>query len=427
MIQLTSMQSGALPLGSAMQRYRAAMLALARGATVATAAALPFSTAATNLFMLLALIAWLLSGEWRATLGAIAAEPAAWIGCVLCAALLAGVLWSLVPPGRALQAVLKYREFLLFGIVMFLCRDALWRWRVLRTFLASALLLLVVSYLIAFGLIRPSGNAAMARDNAVFYKNHITHGFIMSLLAYAASLWALRSHGWRHTLGWSIAVLAAANVWLAVQGRTGYLMLAVLLLWLAASQWSRRGLVAGLIGLGALVAASLQWAPNFQQRTGKALDEASDYLRAPSSRHEASETPTGLRLHFWRRSLDALAQRPLLGAGTGGWGEAFYQATAGDSPALHNREHEHPHSEYLHLAVQLGPAGLILLLALFVAAFLRAGRLPPEEAMLARGCVLAFVVGCVFNDFIWDMTEGHIWAVVVGALFGASRSDEAAA
>jgi O-antigen ligase len=83
----------------------------------------------------------------------------------------------------------------------------------------------------------------------------------------------------------------------------------------------------------------------------------------------------------------------------------------------------HPHNEYLHLAVQLGPAGLVLLLALFAAAFRAAGRLPANEARLAEGVVLAFAVGCLFNDLIWDMTEGHIWAVVGGALFGASRMD----
>jgi len=290
--------------------------------------------------------------------------------------------------------------------------------------MGSAVALLAVSYLISFGLISPRGNAGMARDNAIFLKNHITHGFIMSLLAFAACLWALRQQGWRRTLGWSIALLAAANVWLAIQGRTGYVVLAVLLLWLASSQWSRRGLAAGVLALAALVAASTLWAPNFQQRTGKALAEASDYLRAPPSRHEASETPTGLRLHFWRRSLDALALRPLLGAGTGGWSQAFYQVTEGDSPALHNRAHAHPHNEYLNLAVQLGPAGFALLLALFVAAFRAAGRLPADEARLAQGLVLAFAVGCLFNDLIWDFTEGHIWAVVGGALFGAAPTDE---
>lgn len=403
------------------------MLALARGATVATAAALPFSTAVTSACMLLALLAWLLAGAWRATLRAIAAQPAAWLGCALCAALLAGVLWSLAPPAAALAALSKYRELFLFGIVMFLCRDARWRWRVLWGFFGSCLALLAVSYLISLGLISPRGNPAMARDDAIFLKSHITHGFIMSLLAYAACLWALRTQGWRRMLGGSIALLAAANVWLAVQGRTGYVVLAVLLLWLAASRWSMRGLATGVLGLAALFAATYQWAPSFQQRTAKAYAEAADYLRAPPSRHEVSETPTGLRLHFWRRSLDVLAQRPLLGAGTGGWSEAFYQATAGDSPALHNRGHTHPHNEYLNLAVQLGPAGLVLVLALFIAAFRAAGRLPAHEAQLARGIVLAFAVGCLFNDLLWDTTEGHIWAVVGGALFGAWRTSGDAA
>ena len=62
-----------------------------------------------------------------------------------------------------------------------------------------------------------------------------------------------------------------------------------------------------------------------------------------------------------------------------------------------------------------------LFAALMGASYLRARALPAEEALLARGIVVAFAVGCLFNDFLLDSTEGHIWAVAAGALFGASR------
>lgn len=397
-------------------RYAGWMLNVARASTVATAASLPFSTAATNVFMVFAFLFWALSGRWRDTVRAIAAEPAAWWGCLLTMLLWLGVTWSQVSVGDAAGAIEKYRELALFGIVMALFTDRAWRGRALAAFFFATLALLLISYGIRFGWIHyvdPRG--AGARDNAVFLRNPITHGFIMSVLAYGSAVAALRAAGWRRWGFALVAVAAAANVWLGVQGRTGYVVLAVLLLWLAASRWSVRGLAVAVVGLAVLIGAIYAGVPSFQARVDKAFHEAAEY------RAVQKDTSIGLRLHFWRRSLQWLSAHPALGAGTGAWGEAFYEATANDPPFFHSRTHQHPHNEYVNLSVQLGPAGFVLLAGLFLVAFRRAGELPPEEARLAQGLVIAMAVGCLFNDLIWDMTEGHMWAVLGGVLFGASR------
>jgi len=404
--------------------YRDRTLDAARACMLVTAASLPFSTAATNVFTALALFFWAISGQWRATLRAIAAEPAAWMGCVLLAALCAGIAWSRAPLVDALGAVAKYRELVLFGITMFLFTDARWRMRLLWVFLASALALLIASYAIQWGLFQHSDSRGFSsRQNAVLMKNHITHGFIMSLLAGGAIIVAQRATGWQRWALGLVAALAAANVWFAVQGRTGYVVMGAVLLWLAYARWSIRGLAAATAGLALLLAVAWQWAPAFQMRVGQAMVEAQD-LEAQDygAQHAPGEMAIRIRLHYWKRSLEWLAQRPVLGAGTGAWGEAFYEATVDDPPFMHDRAHQHPHNEYVLLAVQLGPMGALLFIALLTTAFRRARQLPPIEAELARGLVIAFATGCLFNDFLWDMTEGHIWAVLGGALFGASRA-----
>jgi len=389
----------------------------ARACMLVTAASLPFSTAATNVFTALALLFWVLSGQWRATLRAIAAEPAASMGCALLAALCAGIAWSRAPLADALGAISKYRELALFGITMFLFADARWRLRLLWVFFAAALALLVASYAILLGMYQHSDSRGFSnRQNAVLLKNHITHGFIMSLLAGGAIVVALRTSGWRRWAMVTVAALAAVNAWFAVQGRTGYVVMAILLLWLAYARWSLRGLVASAIGLALLLAAAWQWAPAFQRRVDQAVLEARDY----QVQYAPGQTSIGTRLHFAKRSLESLVQRPVLGAGTGAWGEAFYEATVNDPPFLHDRANQHPHNEYLMLAVQLGSLGLLLFIALLATVFRRAARLPQLEAELARAFVVAFATGCLFGDFLWDMTEGHLWAVLGGALFGAA-------
>ena len=402
--------------------YAQRMLDAARVCLLVTAAALPLSTAATNTFAVLAFLFWALSGQWRETLRAIQARPVAWLGLALLAALFAGVTWSRVPPAEAFGAILKYRELALFGIVVFLFADERWRRRLFWFFFASALVLLCLSFAVQLGIFAYVDKRGFSSEqNAVLLKNHITHGFIMSLLAYGSAVVALRSAGWQRWALGVVAVLAAVNVWFAVQGRTGYVVMAVLLMLLAYSRWSVKGLLGAAVGLALLLGSAYQWAPAFQKRISEAVNEARDYR----NQTHPGETSIGLRFHFWKRSAQWMAKHPLLGAGTGGWTEAFYEATEGDGPLMHNRDHKHPHNEYVNLAVQLGPLGLALFVAMLIAAFRRAAQLPGAHAALARGFVLAFAVGSLFSDFMLDSTEGHMWAVLGGALFGAAPRQEA--
>ena len=395
--------------------YAQCMLDAARACLLVTAASLPLSTAVTNAFGVLAFLCWALSGEWRPALRAIAAEPAAWLGFALLAALLAGVAWSRVPAAQALGTVLKYRELALFGIAMFLLSDARWRARVLWAFFAGALVLLVLSYAISLGLVRFTDKHGLSSaQGAVLLKSSITHGFIMSLVAYGAAVVALRSTGWRRWALGVVALLAASNVWFAVQGRTGYVVMAVLVLWLAVSQRSVKVAAVALLCLAITLAGAYRWAPAFQARIDQTAAEAIE-------NRTDRETSIPLRLHYLKRSVELIKKDPFRGTGTGAWGEGFYEATANDPPFFHDRSHQHPHNEFLNLGVQLGIGGVALLVALFGVAFWRAGALPEKEALLARGFVLAFAVGCLFNDFLLDSTEGHMWAVLGGALFGASQ------
>ncbi|HEX6266552.1 MAG TPA: O-antigen ligase family protein [Burkholderiales bacterium] len=388
------------------------MLDAARVAVLLTAASLPFSTAGTNIFMLSAVLFWALAAQWRSTAQAIAAEPAAWLGWALFAALVLGTSWSHAPAGDALDTALKYRELALFGIVMFLFADARWRLRLLWVLFGAALALLAGSYAVHFGLIDIEPQRKLSQG-AVLLKSSITHSLIMSLLACGAAIMSFQLRGWHRWAMLLVAVLAAANVLIAIQGRTGYLVLAALLLWLALRRWSVNGIVAASLALGIATAAAYQLAPTFQARIDKTGAEARRWGGDPTN------NSLGQRLHYWKRSAELAARHGLVGVGTGGWREAFYAATANDHPFFHDRAHKHPHNEYLFITVQLGIGGLVMFVALFVVAFWRAGLRPEPEGTLARAVVIAFAIGCLVNDFLFDSTEGHVWAVLGGALFGA--------
>jgi hypothetical protein len=61
--------------------------------------------------------------------------------------------------------------------------------------------------------------------------------------------------------------------------------------------------------------------------------------------------------------------------------------------------------------VQSGLVGLALLLCLFVRQFILAPRLEnPPETHLARDLDTTMVVGCLFDSFLLDHTEGLFYA-----------------
>jgi O-antigen ligase len=390
--------------------YARRLLDAARAGILVAAAAIPFSTALMNIAVAAALACWALSGQWRATAKAIAAEPAAWLGWLLLAALWASVGWSIVPAGQAAGVANKYRELALFGIVLFLFADARWRLRLLWVLFGTGVALLVASFAVQLDLL-----PAAREESAVVKKSSITHSFMMSILAYGAAVAALRLRGrWRIAMA-LIALLAALNVLMSVQGRTGYVVLAVLLAWLAVMRWSWKG-IAAAVAAGA-IAVSLAWqiSPAFRGTIVDTKKEAAQIDDDPTGNSIAK------RLHWWKRSAQVALEHPLAGVGAGGWQKAFIGSAANDHRVYRiPRRNTHPHSEYAHLAVQLGVGGAALLVALFAAALARAARLGGLEAPLAQGVVIAFIVGCALNDFLLDATEGHLWAILGGGLFGAT-------
>lgn len=402
-----------MELSTAPSPYARRLLDTARAGILVAAAALTFSTALMNIAVLAAFACWVLSGQWRETLRAIAAEPPAWLGCLLLAALWAGVAWSIVPAKAAAGVANKYRELLLFGIVLFLFADAAWRRRLLWVLLAAGSALLVASFAVQLELL-----PATRLHSAVLKKSSITHSFMMSLLAYGAAVAALRLRGWPRGAMAALAALAALNVLMSVQGRTGYVVLAVLLVWLAAMRWSAKGIGVAVAGAAIAVAAAWQLSPAFQGTIAETVTEAAAVDDENPQRNSIAK-----RLHWWKRSAAIAAGHPLIGVGTGGWQDAFLASATEDHRYFRNpKRNTHPHNEYAHLAVQIGFGGALLLIALFATALARAGALGGLEAPLAQGVVIAFAVGCALNDFLLDATEGHLWAIVGGGLFGAAAA-----
>ena len=243
------------------------------------------------------------------------------------------------------------------------------------------------------------------------FKLKLTHNL---LLAYGTFLFTwlgyITANRWGRALWYSLALLAVVNVTLMVQGATGYLVVGALAILLGSQHMGWRGGVGMFLAIAVLLVAALAVPNPFQERIDKIQRELQDWNPSGSTR-----TSTGLRLEFYQNSLAVAAQHPLIGVGTGGFPKAYAAQVAGTGKS----ETRNPHNEFLHIAIQVGILGVVLLVALFVFQWRLAARLPsPMYRGLAHGLVITMVIGCMFNSFLLDHTEGLFYAWLTGLLYG---------
>ena len=387
----------------------------AQWAVIALGVSIPISVVLDNVLLVVVLAGWLLAGNFRETWRVVERSRTMLAAFVLYGLLLAGTLYGERDTGDATRILVKYLNLLFIPLFAVLLRAAPLRSLALKSFAASLGLVLVLSYLVAAGVPFPGWMVQGDAANPVVFKRYLTHGILLAFAAFLFAELALAASAPRQRALWAVAaLLAVANVMLMVQGRTGHVVLAVLALYLGFGwrRWRGLAIAAGAVAL--TVAALTQIPGTFQERYGLTAGD-----RASSKASEGAQVSNQQRLDFYRASLAIVQEHPLLGVGTGGFTRAYADKTRG-TEAFQTRN---PHNEYLHTAVQLGVVGLAALLYLFWQHWCESVRLAsPLECHLARGLVLAFAAGCLFNSLLLDHTEGLLYAWLTGLLFGGLKS-----
>jgi len=394
---------------------------LARTFAVALGVSIPFSVAVDGVLLALVLVCWLAADRYRERFAQLRHHPVALMALGFVALLALGLAYGEQPRDDALRYFGKYADLVVLGVFVTLFGDATWRRRAVLALAAALAVLVWLSYLVKLGVVPPVPWLRGRPDYPAVALNALTHGIVALdslthgiLVAFGAFLFAvLGRHAPRgpvRTIWFALAVAAVANVLFIVPGRTGYIVLAALALYLG-YVWRRlAGLALVALAGAALVGVGFAASSTLQSRLIETAREAREWQPGVPA-----QTSVGYRLEFYYNTLGMIEDRPLVGAGTGGFPSAYKRQVAGTAMAPAG----HPHNEYLHLMAQLGVAGLVALLALLWVPWRLAPRLPlPHERVLARGFVLTIAVGCVFNTLLLDHTEGLFFAWGLGVLFG---------
>jgi O-antigen ligase len=389
---------------------------------------IPVSVVLDNVLFGLIVLFWIAGGQYRDKLAAVRGNPVALLALALYVLHLLGAVYSIGTARDVLEALGKASRLLLIPALIFLLREPVWRERGITAFIASMLVTLVLSYLLWLGVLSGNGWLKGAPLDPVAFKAHITHNVFMAfaafLLAQAALGAATRP---RRIVLAALCAAVVANVLLMVPGRTGIVVLLVLVVYFLCRRFRLKGLAFAGIALGALAVAVLVAPQSMLHKRVTLADE--EYQQWRAGVPPAPTSSVGLRLELLRNTWAIIGNHPVIGVGTGGFGQA-YARQVGDPGAggMHN-----PHNEILMMIAQFGVAGLVLLAGLFTIQWRAAARLPGRfEPAAGRALVLTLAVASALSSTLMDHGEGFLFAYMSGLLFAGypvggaqSRADAA--
>jgi O-antigen ligase len=316
-----------------------------------------------------------------------------------------------VPWAERLHALGQASKLLMLPVLLYHFERSARGLQVMIAFLASCVLLMLMSFVVAFdpGLALKSG-----AEYGVPVKNYIDQSQEFALcavvLAYpAVTLWRA-NRTWLAALLIAISLCLVANMLFVAVSRTALVTMPIMLAVFALLhlQWRSVVIVACVTAIlgGAVWAASpkLRWTAETFVR---------DYRL-----YKEHNTPTsiGLRLEFYRKSLRFISEAPIIGHGTGSIRELFEQAAV-DQRGAAAEVIANPHNQTLNVAIQWGAIGIVVLYAMWLV-----------HLMLFRGEGLATWIGLMvvvqniftslFNSHIFDFTEGWMYVLGVGIAGG---------
>jgi hypothetical protein len=394
--------------------------------TVLLAILLPWSTTGVVIVSVLWVIALGFAIEVRAFLRSLM-RPVCVLPIALFALALAGTLWSDAPWSGRLYAVGPTVKLLMLPLLLYHCeRSPRGSW-VFVAFLASCLLLMAGSWLVAFDpnlSLKPYfSRGDYTAASGIVVKNYIDQSqeFVLCAVALAYPVVTLLRTNkiWPAALLAAIALSFLVNMMFVVVSRTALVTMPVMLAVFALLHLRLRTAIAALCVAALLAALVWNVSPHLRATISKFFTDT-QYTAVQNN-----ETGIGSRLIYWQKSLRFFAEAPLTGHGTGSTRGLFEQAAIGEVGARAQIV-TNPHNQTLNVAVQWGVIGVVVLYAMWLV-----------HLLLFRGDGLANWIGLLvvvqniftslFNSHLFDFNEGWMYVLGVGVaggmVLGAQRDD----
>jgi O-antigen ligase len=204
------------------------------------------------------------------------------------------------------------------------------------------------------------------------------------------------------------AILAIVSISHLSQGRTGLVLLTVGLVAYALSATRGKWVFASLLGVVLAITLAFASSGMLQGRFSQAVEEA--------QRHDVDPLSSiGHRLYNYKITPQLIAEKPLLGHGTGAYHTEICRFT--EKPEWCETFSWHPHNQFLFFGVDHGLLGVVLYALLFFTLYRTALRAPNQEAK-AFLCALASIllIDSLINSPFYSSRESQFFAYMLALL-----------
>jgi len=370
---------------------------------VAAVISVPWSTSASSILFASYLVALVPTLDW-ADVRRELSTPAGGLPVLLVVLGMLGMLWADVSLYERWGGVTSFFKLLLIPLMFVHFRRSERGWWVFGGFLASCIVLLVLSTFIH----------DPHKIEAVLVKNGATQSgeFVICI---SGMLYLMVECIERRRWWWFIALVAAtlgmlANMAYVATGRTALVVFPVLLVLFAIKKLSVKG-IAALSVCTVLVAAGAWFSsPYLRDRTVELWTGYEAY------RTSDALTSSGQRMAFYLNSLRIIREAPIVGHGTGTIGSLF----AREIKEQHGEfwwQSNNPHNQTFAVAIQIGLVGALVLWAMWIA-HLWLFRGDGLAEWIGLVLVTQNIIGSLFNSHLFDFVQGWIYVLGVGVAGG---------
>ena len=374
----------------------------------------PVFLALGNIAIALAAVLTLLAGGWRQRWQQIGSTPLLWWALGLYGCVLLGVAYSPAPWTDMQVHLSKYGKLLVLPLFWPLLQEAHWRQRCTNAFAAAMVFILLSVYASIWWQLPWSAQKTLGwgGDHTVA-GDYITQNIMMCFFVLLALVrgQTARWH-WLRAAWWLLAALAVLAITQLSQGRTGYLLLAVVLAVYVLVAWQGRGRWWALGAAVSALALALWASPTMRERMLVGWQEA----RTSAS---MEITSVGGRINFWRLTAEMALEKPLQGWGTGSYHNTWCQhVTQKGRPDWCHFGGWHPHNQYLFFWMENGLPGLLLFVLLLATPAWLARQAAPPDRPLLWGLSAILAVNSLVNAPLFSARKSHFFILML-LLWGA--------
>ncbi|MDO9414057.1 MAG: O-antigen ligase family protein [Pseudolabrys sp.] len=379
---------------------------------VLLAASLPWSTSVTGILALLWLLAFIPICD-LARLRRIALTPAGTLPLLLVAFGFLGMLWTDATWAERGNGISSYLKLLFIPLLMCQFTASQRAHHVLTGFLISCAVLMVVSWAIFLwpGMPFP----VQTKGPGVPVKDYISQGAMFTICV--AILMQLAFDHWRggrRGVALAIVVVAVlflANVFYVATSRTSLVVIPLLLVFFGYRQFGWKGMVASGVAFILLAAAAWPSANYLRERVNTFVQEVQSF------EPDGPPTSAGERLVYWTKAVGFIKAAPVFGHGTGSINGLYERSTIGRT-GMAAQASANPHNQMLTVGIQLGFAGIVVLLAMWLSHLALFFRAAGFAAWVGLAVTLQNIVGSQFNTHLFDFTQGWTYVIGVGVAGG---------